>query len=340
MKFSVGYQYTCETGESLAKELIPLKEHIEEVYFAWPDMPSGRSIINDDRGEKFFEAQSYLESDLKLLSENGIKLNLLLNASCFSDDAISMRLQNTVCSIISHIEEFAVLNSVTTTSPYLASVVKQYFPKIETRASINMRIGTKKGISYLSDLFDGFYLQREYNRDFEKIKEIKEFCNKNGKKLFMLANSGCMAFCSAQTFHDNALSHEREIAEKINKPNFEIARCFPYYKRPENRWELLTNTFVRPEEINLYEDYFDAVKLATRTATRPLYVIKSYINGACFGNLLDLLEPNHTKVLGENKYLSNQKIPKEWFSKGTSCNKDCYSCGYCKEVYDKILCEY
>ena len=82
----------------------------------------------------------------------------------------------------------------------------------------------------------------------------------------------------------------------------------------------------------LYDEYFDCVKLATRTATRPLYVVKSYINGACFGNLLDLLEPNHTKVLGENKYLSNQKIPKEWFSKVTSCNKDCYTCGYCKEA--------
>ncbi len=340
MKYSVGYQYACETNNSFCEELIAFKDHIEEVYFAWPDMPSGRSIMNEDRGEKFFEAQSCLEDDLKLLSQNGIKLNLLLNAACFGEDSVSIRLQNFVCSIISHLEEFAPISSVTTTSPYLASVIKRYFPDIEVRASINMKIGTEKGISYLCDLFDGFYLQREYNRDFEAIKRIKEFCESRGKKLYLLANSGCMAYCSAQNFHDNALSHERELAERINKPDFEIARCFLYYHKPENRWELLTNTFIRPEEIEQYEKYFSVVKLATRTATRPLYVVKSYVNKSCFGNLLDLLEPNHTKTLGENCYLSNKKIPDEWFERVTSCDKDCYNCRYCEKIFNLILSDY
>lgn len=340
MKYSVGYQFFCETGESFAKELIPYKEHIKEVYFAYPDMPSGRSVINEDHGEKFFEAQELLEQDLKLLAQNGIKLNLLLNAACFGEDAISVKLQNYVCSLIEHIEDIAELPSVTTTSPFLAKVIKQYFPKVEVRASVNMRIGTKKGMNYLCEYFDGFYLQREYNRDFNKIKEIKEFLDKKGKKLYLLANSGCMSFCSAQSFHDNALSHEREMAERINKKGFNIAHCFTYYSNPQNTWEILTNTFIRPEEIKFYEEYFDVVKLATRSASRPLYVVKSYINNECFGNLLDLLEPNHTKLLGENKYLSNKKMPKEWWQKVTSCNKDCYNCMYCKQAFSEILSDY
>ena len=338
MKYSVGYQFSCENGTSLCEELVQLKEHIAEVYFPWLDMPSGRSVINDDHGEKFWQAQECLESDLALLSQNGIKLNLLLNAACYGSDAISTRLQNQICSLIEHIEDIAELPSVTTTSPYLAEIIKHYFPKVEIRASVNMRIGTKKGMHYLFDNFDGFYLQREYNRNFEYIKEIKEFLENNGKKLFMLANSGCMSFCSAQSFHDNALAHEREMMEKINRTDFQIAHCFNYYKSTENQWEILTNTFVRPEDIEKYEPYFDCVKLATRSTSRPLMVVNAYINKFFNGNLLDLLEPNHSGLLN-GKYLSNRRIPDEWFKKVTSCNKDCYNCKYCEKVFNNILTE-
>lgn len=101
------------------------------------------------------------------------------------------------------------LDIVTTTSLTIAKAVKDNFSDIEVRASVNMRLGTVKSLEYIEDLFDSFYLQREYNRDFERIREMKRWCDLHNKGLYMLVNSGCLNFCSAQTFHDNLIATRR-----------------------------------------------------------------------------------------------------------------------------------
>jgi len=194
-------------------------------------------------------------------------------------------------------------------------------------------------MQYLADLFDAFYLQRDYNRDLEHIKKLKIWADSNSKGLHLLANSGCMRFCSAQTFHDNAVAHEKEMCEINNKKDFTISRCREYYRKRENRVSLLQNTWIRPEDIHRYEPYFSSVKLATRMTSRPLNVIKAYIKGSYTGNLLDLLEPNHSSFLG-NMYLSNKKFPGDWFEKSSTCGGECESCNYCEKVLKTILTEY
>ena len=82
------------------------------------------------------------------------------------------------------------LASVTTTSPLIAKFIKNNFENIEVRASVHMEIGTIPAMEYISDYFDSYYMKREYNRDFDRIKELKNWCGKNSKKLFILANSG------------------------------------------------------------------------------------------------------------------------------------------------------
>ena len=89
-----------------------------------------------------------------------------------------------------------------------------------------MRIGTKKGISYLCDLFDGFYLQREYNRDFNKIKEIKEFCDSLYQEGLLLKYS--------TTPYDNATAamhaFDKYHLEYLTEPRF---RTEIYWKGSE-----------------------------------------------------------------------------------------------------------
>ena len=53
-----------------------------------------------------------------------------------------------------------------------------------------MEIGSIEGMEYLAEYFDSYYIKRELNRDFSKIIPLKEWCDKNNKKLFLLANSG------------------------------------------------------------------------------------------------------------------------------------------------------
>ena len=127
-----------------------------------------------------------------------------------------------------------------------------------------MKIGTVKGMQYNSDLFDSFYIQREYNRNMKRIVELKEWANKNNKDIYILVNSGCLNFCSGQIFHDNLVAHEREISEMDNMEKWNPILCWNYYTKRNNWVSFLQNSWIRPEDLQNYKPYFSMVKIATR----------------------------------------------------------------------------
>ena len=156
--------------------------------FAWPGQASGRNALGSIRGRRNWDAQYLLEEDLRSFKKQGIKLDLLFNANCYGGRAVSQNLENEVLSIIEHLDYCAGgADIVTTTSLAVARTVKKYFPDIEVRASVNMRIGTIPAMEYVSGLFDSYYLQRDFQRDIEYVKRVRKWCDDNGKKLCLLA---------------------------------------------------------------------------------------------------------------------------------------------------------
>lgn len=335
MKFAVGYQLSEEGEEPFTNIIKDFKESIDEVYFSWLDMPSGRAPLMDRRGSIDWDVPKIQEQDLANLKNMGIKLDLLFNAACYGRYSLSQYLANLVCSTIGYIKEKFSLDVVTTTSLMIARVIKKNFKDIDVRASVNMRIGTIKGMEYVSDFFDSFYIQREYNRDLKRITELKKWCDSNDKKLYILVNSGCLNFCSGQVFHDLLVAHEKEINEMINVKENSIL-CWHYYKNKDNWIHFLQNSWIRPEDIKNYEKYFSMVKLATRMHSNPRKVIQAYDEEKFNGNLLDLVEPGYGPVFYPY-IIDNSRFPKDWFKKTTECDKKCHKCDYCKSVLQKVL---
>lgn len=291
MKYSVGLQVG---NENFLSEILNHADDIYEIYFSWGDIPNGRNTFDIFEDKTIWETQNLLNNNLKSIRNANIPLNLLFNANCYGADAMSRSFFNKIGNVIDYINENFSLQSVTTTSPLIAKFIKNNFADIKVRASVNMEIGTIQGMKYLSDYFDSFYIKREYNRNFDKIRELKEWCDNNGKQMFMLANSGCLNYCSAHNFHDNIVAHESEIRKMDNAYVFS-GICKEYLKNEENYSNLYDNmNFVRPEDIIKYEDYFEAVKLATRVHSNPSMVLKSYINAKYSGDILRLLEPAHS----------------------------------------------
>jgi len=289
LKFSVGLQYR----EDFLDTIIENKNHIEEVYFSWGDFPNGRSSQIQSEVYTPWELQQKQIEFLKVISENSIKLNLLFNGNCYGKDSQSRAFFEKIGMTVDYIGTHFSLDSVTTTSPLIAKFIKNNFEDIKVRASVNMEIGTVQGMDYLAQYFDGYYMKREHNRDFAKIKELSGWCKENGKKLFMLANSGCLNHCSAHNFHDNLVAHEQEIAKMDNAYNF-MGICKEYLKDEAHHISLIRDTnFIRPEDLGKYEEFFDAVKLATRIHKNPSMVLNSYIRGSYSGNILEILEPAH-----------------------------------------------
>lgn len=331
MLFSVGYQ---AGNEALLKAIEKNRDKISQIYFSFDDFPNGRNSSNMDSSLSKWEAIDKQREDLKRIKSMGIDLNLLLNGNCYGQNAQSRSFFYKIGETLEYLSDIYNLSSVTTTSPLIAKFIKQNFEKIEVRASVNMEIGTAQGMDYLAEHFDSFYLKREYNRDFEKIKSAREWCDKNGKKLYGLANSGCLNFCSAHTFHDNLVSHENEIAMMDNAYQFD-GQCWDYLKKEEKRdnWLRLTN-FIRPEDINLYENLFDEVKLATRVNKNPAKVVESYCKASYNGAVTDLLEPNHSGVFYP-AVIDNKSISADFTEKVMRCRKNCHECKYCNEVQQK-----
>lgn len=293
MKYSVGYQ--MREDSSFLESIITNKEHIHEIYFSWGDFANGRNSQLRQSDLTPWEAQLKQEAELRWLSDEGLKFNLLFNATCYGKNSQSREFYRKIGQTVAYIQEKMGLASITTTSPLIAKFVKENFEDIDLRASVNMSIGTVEGMDYVAEYFDSYYLKRELNRDFQKIAELKKWCDENGKVLYGLANSGCLNHCSAHVFHDNLVSHESEIAAMDNGYAFE-GICRQYLKKEENVHALLDSTsYIRPEDVYLYEDIFPAMKLATRVSLHPVRIIKAYIEDQSYtGSVLDLLEPNHT----------------------------------------------
>ncbi len=332
MKYIVGYP--IKENNDFINDIISNRESISEVYFSWGDMPNGRSALSEQKNFDPFGTQLRQINDLKRLSKNDIRLNLLFNANCYGQDSQSREFFNKIGDVIDYVYENFKLSSITTTSPLIAKFVKSNFDGIDVRASVNMEIGSIEGISYLSNYFDSFYVKREYNRNLSELKRLRKWCNDNGKEMYLLANSGCLNYCSAHIFHDNLVAHEREISKMDNGYQFKgVCWDFLSDKNNENKWLQRTN-FIRPEDIHLYEGLVPAVKLATRVNSSPTRVLRAYVNEKYKGSTMELLEPNHSGLFYPN-FIENSNFTSEFAEHVLSCDKKCEDCNYCALVMQK-----
>ncbi len=333
MKLAVGYQQS--PTHSLVETVREYAADIGEVYFAPPGAPSGRMPLGLDTAQTPAQVQAQLEADLAVLRGLGVRLNLLFNASCHGEWAVSESLAGHVRAQVGYFHERFGLSVVTTCSPMIAAVVKDHFPAVATRASVNMRIGTIEAAAQIGAFFDEYVLQREYNRDLGRLAAFQAWCDRHGKRMELLANSGCMAWCAGQTFHDNLVAHE-STASQIRPADFDPVLCRHVYLDPDNWPGILASTWIRPEDLHHYEPYVSQVKLATRMHRDPAMVIDAYAKRSHAGDLLDLLEPGHGPMLG-GRWIDNSRFPADWFATTTTCRRECHACGYCRRTLKTVL---
>ena len=297
LKLSVGYQ--LPERYSIVEVIDTYRDAVEEVYFPWFGIPDGRGVSIR------YEADQYLmEKELHQLSRMGIKLHLLLNANCYGKEALSKKFADTLESMLGFLSEKLNLSGITTTSLFAARFCKKHFPTLEVRASVNMNIVSKQAMEYVADYFDGFYAARSLNRNIEAVKNLRI----PGKKLYLLANSGCLSNCPAHTFHDNLVAHETETDHNESCWNFQ-GICWERYSDPKFRSHILADsTWIRPEEIDLYTGVVDGIKVASRTNPHFGSIIKAYAERSFTGNMLSLCEPDFSRLI----YLENKSFPAGW----------------------------
>ncbi len=333
----VGYSMTDENQMPFDRIVSAYRDSIGEVYFPFIGIASGRSPLGDENGWTDYSAIERLIPELCAIADMGIALDLLFNAACDGDDALSIAHKKQIESVIDYLTlRGCQPQIVTTASPVTARIVKEFDPSIRVRASVNMRITTVKGIRYVEEFFDSFCIGRDINRDLPALREVSDYLHAKNKEVILLANSGCLRNCSMQSFHDNAVAHEAGIRTKANLPGISAAGCHEFLRKPENHAAFLQNTWVRPEDIRHYAGIADGIKLATRMHALPAMVIDAYARENYSGNLADLFEPGHGPTFAP-WVIDNDRFPADWFEKTTACDKQCHKCSYCESVRSRVF---
>ena len=309
---------------------------IRETFFAWPGVLSCRPAPDFTP-----EVRERMFSDLRWARANGILLDTLCNANCYGDDAISPKLADFVTGVLREMDAEGLLpDIVTTTSPFIATVLRRRFPSVGIRWSVNLRVHGTIGFESVLELFDSFYVSRERHRDLVFMRKSAEWAKAHGKTLGMQVNSGCIRQCPFQTFHDNLHGHgdgrrPGDLATAAEY-GFSFFRCKPHYGRG-NAEDFLRSTWIRPEDLPLYEEFADVVKIATRRHPHPVAVLDAYATYSYDGNLADLMDPAHKfeKSFDNKSFDAARGLWEE--VRGCASADDCVRCGKCsalmKEVY-------
>ena len=132
------------------------------------------------------------------------------------------------------------------------------------------------------------------------------------------------------------VAHETEIGKIENEAEPEPVNCRRLLRKAANWNYILQASWIRPEDLHHYTEFFPVVKLATRMHQNPWLVLQAFSSGFHPGALTDLMEPCFSLELG-NKMISNQAFPEDWFEKTASCQRKCDECRYCSEVLEKTL---
>lgn len=307
---------------------------IKEIFFAWPGVIASRPM-----DAWTHERRAQIISDLKWARENGIELDTIFNANCYGDIAMSEELANVVRSVIEEMDNEGLFpEHLTTTSPFIATVVKKEFPAIKIRFSINMDISTQSALKYVDSICDEFYVGRNLHRNLDYVKKMSAWAKEHNKLIGMQANPGCLRNCPYHTFHNNLHGHNRigqsEAAAKFNFSNF---LCRNVFERG-NYEEFLRAIWIRPEDLPMYEPYIDVVKLATRRHPYPEKIIAAYANYSYDGDVADIVDPCYKfPKIFDNKSFDGTSL---WPSVRDCKDADnCKNCGKCSQLLKQVFKE-
>ncbi|MBR4717982.1 MAG: hypothetical protein IKP09_07970 [Lentisphaeria bacterium] len=333
-KYAFGYFFEKRGGRTFRDLVEQYAPFLKEVYFPWPGLRSARELDKD-----IAPLRRKLIDDLKFCRSKGLALDLLVNATCYGDTALTSVQREEYFGHLKELSSFGLMPEiVTTTSPYIATITKKFDASVDRRASVNMRLNSTLAMEYVAETFDSFYICRDLQRDLPTVKMFAEWGKKNGKGICMLANSGCLRYCPWQTFHETLLAHDfRHIQGEMRKLDLPSTLCVGIVQSKQYE-EILRASWIRPEDLYRYEPYISVFKLSTREADRPDLILQAYTSRSFNGDLLLLLDPGFSFMVRPYVF-DNKEFPKEW-SEGKiagKCASNCTHCGKCTEVMNLVF---
>jgi hypothetical protein len=241
----------------------------------------------------------------------------------------------------------------------LAEVDPELFSKLEAVSSINCYLDNiekfNSHLVYINDIGmkqpSKLIFDRSLNRRMDGLAQLsKEVKKKHPQmKIELLVNEGCLYQCPFKVNHDIAISMVNDVSflgqqylsHQMSDNSFDLGAlneewgCIRHLdEKPSRMFQI---PFIRPEDLDKYEDLFDIVKISGKVLPdQTVYnIIDAYERREWDGNLLGILDA--TGALRDNYYIFNDEIPDNFHKMLTTCDKNCMKCKYCEVVADKTM---
>lgn len=218
----------------------------------------------------------------------GAKFTYLLNAPCFGNREFEKKWRKKLIRMLNQLSDFGV-DRLTISSPYLLQIIKDKFPHFLLSVSIISQVDSVRKVKFFENMgVDQINVHYMCNRDFERLKNIRR---STGLSLQLLLNDFCLLNCPSRIFHYNISGH-------ASQPGGGKVFLDPYLlqctiKRLESPIEMMRSPWIRPEDINAYENIgYDSFKIAGRTRTTEWITnaVRAYASRSYPGNLIDILD--------------------------------------------------
>ncbi|EKD25621.1 MAG: peptidase U32 [uncultured bacterium (gcode 4)] len=256
-----------------------------------------------------------IKQKISYIKDKNIQFNYLINSSKMPDlnDEI---IRKKVLDYLSWINTLGI-DILTVASEDLLDLIYKNFPNIPINISVVLWLKTIEKANYLREKYPNIVrltLHQDINRDKKLLEEhIKNAHNHQTLKpveIELLANEVCFIGCWLMKDHYDALT---SLSQKKTWKDFMFWWCCA--KRKENIIDFINSSFIRPEDMILYEDlWVDIIKLAWRKEqTNELKLrAKAYLEGYYDWNIMDLFLAEFWPMK-KPPYISNSSF--NWFVK-------------------------
>lgn len=278
------------------------------------------------------ELEKYVEYSRK----REIDFNYILNATCLGNKEFTEEGIREINLLLKRLYEMGI-DTITVAMPSLIEIIKLSPYPFHIKASTLCHItNANKAITYKNMGVDRIVVDECLNRDFAKIKQIREAY---GEKVELIINVICHRDCIYRPFHQNQCSHDNYSGQ--NSTTFYPHRCM--LKRVEEPGNMLRLGWIRPEDMNLYNqcgvEYFKIQGRHTVLKGDPVRTVKCYLDESFDGNLFELLDC-FSLTNSFNTYLDNKKLDgyiKPFWEHQGFCKNDCSNCHYCDKFVEKCI---
>ncbi|HCC22843.1 TPA: hypothetical protein DF272_01545 [Candidatus Falkowbacteria bacterium] len=294
MKYSVATNWKPALVENIASLNRNHQDQVTEIFgsLAFSIFGSARSVpgVPEISKQKFTE-------QLNNFKTNGIKFNYLVNSSTFPN----LNLKENQRRAHEYFDWITSLKPeiVTVGNRKTLEFISRNFPTLSINLSIVLALKTVLSVNDLREKYSNITrvtLHQTVNRQKSNLIAHLKNAHKKNKKLppievELLANEICLFNCPRMKSHYNYLSQQSQT----NRPSVKPFEPWCGRKRRDNPLNFLNAPFIRPEDIETYENLgVDMIKIAGRGESTAFLTrsIEAYLSRHYAGNIMNLTYPD------------------------------------------------